>query len=90
VDPFGILHWLSHTMQAALTPFFGRFGWFLGPPYRTPVAVCLGEPVQCPQIDEPTQEQVDLYHQKLLDSYQELFDKHKIAYGWGHKSLKFV
>jgi hypothetical protein len=90
VDPFGIMKWLSNKMEASITPYFGRFGWFLGPPRRIPLAICLGEPVWCPQVDEPTKEQVDMYHQQLLDSYRQLFDKHKMAYGWGEKELKFV
>eukprot|EP00547_Thalassionema_nitzschioides_P003352 CAMPEP_0194221258 /NCGR_PEP_ID=MMETSP0156-20130528/30270_1 /TAXON_ID=33649 /ORGANISM="Thalassionema nitzschioides, Strain L26-B" /LENGTH=373 /DNA_ID=CAMNT_0038951611 /DNA_START=33 /DNA_END=1150 /DNA_ORIENTATION=- len=87
VDPFGILEWLSLTLQASLTPFFGRWGWFLGPPRRVPVTVCLGQPIKCPQIDEPTKEQVDEYHQQLLNSYQELFETHKHACGLGQKTL---
>ena len=90
VDPFGLLRQLSHYLGASLTPFFGRYGWFLGPPRRIPVTVVLGTPVKCPQVAEPTQEQIDKYHQQLLDSYQELFETHKIAYGWGHKHLKFA
>ena len=90
VDPFGVLQWLSNTFETSLTPFFGRYGWFLGPPKRVAVAVCIGEPVLCPQTAVPTKEQVDEYHQKMLDSFQELFEKHKHAYGWGHKTLKFV
>lgn len=90
VDPFGLLKKLSHMMGASLTPFFGRWGWFLGPPKRIPVTVCLGEPVKVPQVAEPTQEQIDKYHQQLLDSYKELFETHKAAYGWKYKTLKFV
>ena len=90
VDPFSLLEKLSIQVQASLTPFFGRFGWFLGPPRRIPVSVCLGEPVRCPQVPEPTQEQVDEYHRQFLDSYRQLFETHKNAYGWGHKKLRFV
>jgi hypothetical protein len=90
VDPFGLLQWLSNALETSLCPFFGRCGWFLGPPSRLAVAVCMGEPVMCPLIAEPTQEQVDEYHQKLLDSFQQLFDQHKTAYGWEDKTLKFV
>jgi 1-acyl-sn-glycerol-3-phosphate acyltransferase len=90
VDPLGVLEKLSDYVEASLTPFFGRFGWFLGPPRRVPVTVCLGEPVVCPRIQDPTKEQVDKYHQQLLDSYQQLFDKHKAAYGWDDKKLIFV
>lgn len=90
VDPFGILEKLSISLQAALTPFFGRYGWFLGPPKRVPVTVCLGNPVKCPQIDNPTQADIDKYHGQLLIAYEELFNQHKHAYGWSDKTLKFV
>lgn len=90
VDPFGILERISTTLQTSITPFFGRWGWLLGPPRRVPVTVCLGEPVMCPQIDQPTQEQIDHYHKELLQAYKVLFDTHKEAYGWGDKTLRFV
>jgi 1-acyl-sn-glycerol-3-phosphate acyltransferase len=90
VDPFGICEAISNVTGAAVTPFFGRFGWFLGPPVRASVTVCLGEPVHCPKIDDPTQQQIDEYHAKLLAAYRDLFETHKEAYGWGNKTLKFV
>ena len=90
VDPFGILERLSNALQTSLTPFWGRWGWLLGPPRRVPITVCLGNPVQCPQVDNPTQEQIDKYHSQLLRHYEEVFDQHKGAYGWKNKTLKFV
>jgi Diacylglycerol acyltransferase len=90
VDPLGILQYASQVLGISLVPFFGCFGWFLGPPRRVAVAVCLGEPVRCPRVDNPTQAEIEKYHQELLHSYTELFDTHKAAYGWQHKTLKFV
>ena len=95
VDPFGILERLSNQVGVSLCPFFGRWGWFLGPPRRIPVTVCLGEPIACraafaADSDEPSHVQVDEYHKKLCDGFQEVFDKHKNAYGWGDRQLKFV
>ena len=90
VDPLGVLEHLSQKLGMSLTPFFGRWGWILGPPRRIPVTVCLGEPVICPQIDRPTQEDIDRYHSKLLAAYRDLFETHKKAYGWPDKTLKFV
>jgi len=90
VDRFGIMERLSNALQTSITPFFGRWGWLLGPPRRVPVTVCLGEPVHCPQMDNPSQEQIDFYHNKLLNAYRDLFDTHKEAYGWGDKTLRFV
>lgn len=90
VDPFGILESLSNKFGAALSPFFGRWGWFLGPPRRVPLAVCLGDPIDCPKVDEPTIEQIDEYHTRMLDGYRKVFDTHKAAYGWADKELHFV
>jgi hypothetical protein len=90
VDPFGIMEKLSNALQASLTPFFGRYGWLLGAPSRIAVTVCLGNPVMCPKTDDPTKEQINDYHARLLQSYQEVFDQHKEAYGWKEKRLHFV
>lgn len=90
VDPFGFLEKLSNIFGASLTPFFGRFGWFLGPPRRSPIVVCLGDPVKCPKIASPSQEQIDEYHGQMLDAFQKVFETHKAAYGWSNKKLKIV
>ncbi|CAB9521814.1 Diacylglycerol O-acyltransferase 2-like protein 6 [Seminavis robusta] len=90
VDPLGVLERVSQKLQVSLTPFTGRWGWILGPPRRVPVTVALGDPVFCPQIADPTQEDIDTYHAELLDKYRVLFETHKTAYGWQHKSLRFV
>jgi Diacylglycerol acyltransferase len=90
VDPFGIMEKLSNDLQTSLTPFLGRWGWLLGPPRRIPITVCLGDPLQCPKMENPTQEQIDEYHTKLLAGFQQVFDQHKEAYGWKHKTLEFV
>lgn len=90
VDPFGILEWLSIQLQASLTPFYGRWGWFLGPPRRIPVTLCLGEPIECPLIAEPTKDDVNRYHAEMVAGFQQVFQEHKHAYGWGDKTLKVV
>ena len=90
VDPFGILEKVSVSLDISICPFFGRFGWFLGPPKRVGVSVCVGEPVRCPKIDQPTQQDIDKYHGLLLKHYEDLFEQHKEAYGWSDKKLKFV
>merc|ERR1711933_112562 len=89
-DPFGILENLSKQVGASLTPFFGRYMWFLGPPHRVPLTVCFGNPIQCPKTDEPTQKEIDSYHQKMLNEFENVFNTHKDSYGWSQKALKFV
>ena len=87
VDPLGILETLSVKLDVAVCPFFGRFGWFLGPPRRVAVCTCLGEPVRCPKINDPTQADIDKYHGMLVENYIHLFEQHKEAYGWADKKL---
>ena len=89
-DPFGILESLSVKLDVSICPFFGRFGWFLGPPRRVAVCVCMGQPIMCPKMDEPSKEDIDKYHGELLKGYDQLFEQHKQGYGWGDKELKFV
>jgi Diacylglycerol acyltransferase len=80
VDPFGILQFLSLKLGVSITPFFGRWGWPLGPPHRQVVTMCLGTPIVCPKVDEPSQSQIDEYHQKLLDGFQRTFNDHKVGF----------
>jgi len=87
VDPFGILEFLSARLHVSLTPFFGRWGWFMGPPKReVPLTMCLGDPI-FPPTDASgntdgtiTQEQIDDHHSKLLDGFTRIFETHKKAY----------
>jgi hypothetical protein len=46
--------------------------------------------MQCPKIENPTQEEIDKYHGLFLKGYERVFEQHKNAYGWGDKTLKFV
>eukprot|EP00928_Gymnodinium_smaydae_P029915 TRINITY_DN22391_c0_g2_i1.p1 TRINITY_DN22391_c0_g2~~TRINITY_DN22391_c0_g2_i1.p1 ORF type:complete len:364 (-),score=32.14 TRINITY_DN22391_c0_g2_i1:355-1446(-) len=92
VDPFGVLEKLSLTLGVSVTPFCGRpFGLLpFGPPYRHPVLLAFGNPIEVPKVEVPTQAQIDEYHAKLIDGYKEVFDTHKAAYGWSHKTLKLI
>lgn len=91
-DPFGILEKISIKLDVSVTPFTGRpFGILpFGPPFRVPVALVFGEPVVVPLIENPTQDDIDKYHAKLMESMTEAFEKHKGAYGWSTKKLKLV
>jgi hypothetical protein len=91
VDPFGILQYISKKLGMSITPFFGRYGWFMGPPKNDiAVTVCLGEPIYPPTTsisasnnstqEDITQEQIDLYHTKLLDGFTTVFETHKSGY----------
>ena len=50
-----------------------------------------GDPVSVAhKIPDPTAEQIDEVHQKLLDGIEDVFNKHKASLGWGHKKIQFV
>lgn len=91
-DPFGILERLSIYCNVSLVSFFGRFGIPFGPPRREKVTIAFGDPIvfKGEGVRKPEKEQVDKYHAKLVQGFQDVFDTHKAAYGWGHKTLKIV
>ncbi|KAI8924669.1 diacylglycerol acyltransferase [Entophlyctis helioformis] len=49
-------------------------------PFRRPIVTIIGTPIDCPKIDDPTDEQVREYHQKYLDGLQRIYDEHKDTY----------
>lgn len=61
--------------------------FFLPIPYRTPILSCLGTPIPVPLIENPTHEQINELLEKLQLGVQELFDKHKAAYGYENFNL---
>jgi len=88
-DPFGLMESLSRKAQASVFFYWGRFG--LPIPHRTPITMLFGDPVSVAQkIPDPTAEQIDEVHQKLLDGIEDVFNKHKASLGWGHKKIQFV
>ena len=89
-DPFGLLRALSIRLDTSVVLGVGRWFWPLGPPRRVPVTMALGEPIECPQMDEPMASDVDEWHAKLLAGFKAVFDTHKVACGAPHKQLRFV
>lgn len=89
-DPFRLLERLSVALDVALCPFYGRWGWPVGPPRRVPILMALGEPIACPLVEKPSRQLVDEYHAKMVAGFKSVFDTHKEAYGWAGKELHFV
>ena len=86
-DSWGIMESVSRRAQAALFPYWGRFG--LPIPRRCNVTILLGEPIVVQQVDDPTEAQVDAVHNELLSRMKRLFDAQKAMLGWQDKELIF-
>lgn len=79
---------LQAAMQRYLTfspPFFhgrGIFNYSLGMmPFRKPINVVVGQPLEVKQIKSPTEEQVDELHARYVECLTELFETNKSKYG---------
>ncbi len=77
--------YVSLSLGIALIAFWGRF--LLPIPYRVPIVGIMAKPIEVPKKENPTDEEIQHYHNILLDEMVKLFDKHKAAYGWGNKRL---
>jgi len=80
-----ILRKLSRKLGFALIFFWGRF--YLPLPYRVPIVGVMSSPIPVVQNDNPSDEEVQIVHQLLMNKMKELFDKHKDKYGWTHRNL---
>ena len=87
-DRWGVMEALSRRAQAALFLYWGRF--CLPLPRRVNITMLFGSPLHVDKVEQPSQEQVDALHAQLLLAIATLFDRHKHALGWGHKTMRFV
>eukprot|EP00927_Polykrikos_kofoidii_P037313 TRINITY_DN31440_c0_g1_i1.p1 TRINITY_DN31440_c0_g1~~TRINITY_DN31440_c0_g1_i1.p1 ORF type:complete len:400 (+),score=46.04 TRINITY_DN31440_c0_g1_i1:72-1202(+) len=79
---------LSKKLRASVTLFWGRF--FLPIPYRRPVCCLVGDPIELPTIEDPSQDEVDNWHKVFCDRMVGLFETHRHAFGWSQKELCFT
>ena len=87
-DRWGILEAISRKLQASFFLYWGR--WFLPIPYRVQITMAIGKLIEVPKVENPTSEQIDELHQRMMTEIQTTFDRHKDCIGWGDKVLEFV
>jgi Diacylglycerol acyltransferase len=81
------LEQLSSLVRASLVVFYGV--WGLPIPYRQKLLYVIGNAIYPPStstISNPDLA-VDAMHEQFCTELHRIFDRHKEAYGWGHKSL---
>jgi len=87
-DRFGILENVSRKSQASIFLYWGRFG--LPIPRRVPITMAIGKTIIVKKVvGEPTQNQIDILHEQILNGIRDCFENHKSALGWGDKQLVF-
>jgi len=87
-DSNRIMSALSRKLQTSLTFFWGRYGLPIA--YRTPILGVMGKPISVPFVQHESSismDEVNKIHAQFVTTLEELFDKHKAAYGWAHKKL---
>ncbi|XP_029837364.3 2-acylglycerol O-acyltransferase 2 isoform X1 [Ixodes scapularis] len=92
--PGSRLRWFQERMKAVtgLSPviFYGRgimqynFGYV---PFRKKIVVVMGKPIGVPKIEDPTAEDVSIWHEKYITALTELFEEHKAKCGAEDASL---
>ena len=79
---------LSNFLRMSLIVFYGV--WGLPIPFRQQLTYIVGEPIVPPPPSAAEEAQVDVLHQEFCNELRRLFDRHKYAYGWGHKTLQLL
>jgi 2-acylglycerol O-acyltransferase 2 len=84
-----LLERLSRLIRMSIVVFFGV--WGLPIPFRQRLSYVMGDPIAPEQkYNGAVEDQVDDMHQRFCDELIRLFERHKEAYGWGHKTLKLI
>jgi len=82
-------NWITDRIPWALPIFHGRgiFQYTFGiVPYRTPLNVVVGKPIDVERNPNPTEEVVDHYHSLYIERLTSLYEEHKVNYD-GYKDL---
>lgn len=86
-----IVETLSHILRMSLVVFYGV--WGLPIPFRQRLTYIVGDPIlpnDPSLIGLPENEQVNALHKQFCQELERLFERHKEAYGWGHKTLQLL
>ncbi|KAJ3025156.1 UNVERIFIED_CONTAM: Diacylglycerol O-acyltransferase 2 [Siphonaria sp. JEL0065] len=72
------VRWFQETIKNLLSfspvLFYGRFGIL---PYRRPVAVVFGAPIEVPKVLDPSEEVVRRWHRVYVEELKKLYHAHK-------------
>jgi len=71
---------VSRFLRTSITVFWGR--WCLPLPHRVPVTMARGKPIHVlERIKDPSKEQIEELHAKVVAEVKKLYERHKAAAG---------
>ncbi|KAL3666633.1 hypothetical protein V7S43_008255 [Phytophthora oleae] len=71
-------------------PYFPYGRGMLPIPRKVDIPIVVGEPLEVPHIENPTQDDIDKVHAKYFSILQEMFYKHKDAVGCGDYKIVLI
>ncbi|CAJ2635975.1 unnamed protein product [Trifolium pratense] len=86
--PGKVIQNLARSMKIFPLIFWGIFGSPI--PFKKPLYVAVGRPIQLQKNPEPTIEQVAKVHSEFIKALQDLFERHKAQAGCENLELKIV
>jgi 1-acyl-sn-glycerol-3-phosphate acyltransferase len=78
--------WLNKQGMVGVVPF-GTW-WCPFMPRNKRMHIVVGEPLELPQIEYPTNKQIDEHHKSYISKLSGLFDRHKGDYGMDAESME--
>ena len=81
---------LARTIGFVPMFFWGRGCIPMGIPYPKKLSIVFGRAIDIPQMDKSdiTNELVDKYHEMFVKEMTELFERHKLVEGYGHRTIR--
>lgn len=85
-----LLEKLSLLLRVSLCIFYGV--WGLPIPFRQRLLYIVGDPIYPSTHGGSMDDEavIDDMHQRFCEELRRIFDRHKTAYGWGHKNLEVM
>lgn len=83
----GFRKMLVEKFGVAVPLISGQFGLL---PYRRPVTLVFGAPIEVAHVAEPTREQLDAAHALYMDRLLALFNAHKESMGYASAELEII
>ena len=76
---------LLKVLRIPLIAFWGRLCTWM--PYRKPIGIVYGKPIEVQQEDNPSEEQIERLHQAFMSSIETLFNDYREHFGYDSEEV---